>query len=153
MPSRRTTFGILLLFLPLLLRAQSTESPSLRKYLQPAGITKLDWLLLKIQVESSLSQSKRWDDYDLVDSVVLYTAKERLVGMTFLVNKKSYIASPDDLLKRVFADDIAKACKVLVATIPEVKHCANVFANFVTIDVDGVIASGYDGKVTLTPRN
>lgn len=153
MTSRRITLGIILLFIPLLLRAQSAESPDLRKYLQPAGITKLDWLLLHIEVESSLSQSRRWDDYDLVDSVVLYTAKGRLVGMTFLVNKKSYIASPDDLLKRVFADDIAKTCKIIVNTIPEVKNCANVYANFVAVGVEGVIASGYDGKVAFVPRD
>jgi hypothetical protein len=147
--TRRITFGILLLFAPLLLPAQSAQSPGLRKYLQPAGITKLDWLLLKVQVESFTTPTD-WDDYDLIKSVSLYATPKGQAGMVFVVKKKSYIALPDELLKRVLADVVSVTCKVITVTIPEVKNCANVYASFVA---DGVIASGYDGKVTLTPRN
>lgn len=50
-----------------------------------------------------------------------------------------------------------KQAKILDSTIPEVENCANVCdvnvcASFDSVDVEGMIAGGYEGKGTLAPR-
>jgi hypothetical protein len=124
--------------------------PALKKYFQPAGITKLDWLLLHTEVE--VFTSVRWDDHHLIDSVVLYSISKRgLVGMTFVVKKESYIALSDDVARKVFADVVVEACDILKAKIPEIEKGANVYANFVLLSGSGVIIAEFsNGKVSLT---
>jgi len=123
----------------------------LRKYLQPANITTLDWLLLKAEV-SSFARDIRWDEYALVDSVSLYAINQRgLVGMTFLVNKDRFIAVPDAIAKKVFADVVLQACKILKHSIPEVEGAINVYANFVVVRGD-VVATFKQGQVSLESR-
>ena len=129
----------------------AAESPSaLKKYLLPSGITKLDWLLLKTQVES-FTQPVRWDDHHLINSVSLYSIPKRaFVGMTFLVNKETYNALSDDIASKVFADVVASACNILKSTIPEVDKDANVYANFVTIGSGQRVVAEFDkGKAVL----
>ncbi|MGD0623369.1 MAG: hypothetical protein ABSB32_01475 [Thermodesulfobacteriota bacterium] len=127
----------------------AAESPlPLKKYLEPADITKLDWLLLKAQV-SSFSKDIRWDDCGLIDSVSLFAINQRgLVGMTFLVRKQRYIALPDDTAKKVFTDAVLQASRILIHTIPEVEGGANVYANFMAIGGD-LVAEYRHGQVIL----
>jgi hypothetical protein len=121
------------------------------KYLKAAGITKLDGLLLRAEVEN-FAGPIRWDDHHLINSVVLYHAHPELglVGMTFLVNKESYIALRDDVAKNVFADVVVGACNILKSTIPEIEKGANEYANFTLIGGDGIVAEYKNGKVSLT---
>ncbi len=127
----------------------AAESPSsLKRYLGPADITKLDWLLLQAQV-SAFTTDIRWDDYGLVQSVSLYAINPPgLVGMVFLVNKERYIALPDDTAKKVFFDVVFQAANILAHTIPEVKGGANVYANF-TVAVGDIVAEYKHGQVSL----
>jgi len=135
----------------LVLYSQAADFPvALKKYFQPAGISKLDWLLLQAEVEQFTNI--RWDDYHLINSVVLYSLPKRgLVGMTFVVNRESYIALSDDTAKKVFADVVIYACEFLKPTIPEVDKGANVSANFLLRGGSGAIVAEYsNGKVSLT---
>src|ERR1035441_217906 len=92
----------------------SSDSTLTAKYLQPAAITKLDWLLMKAAVES-FTRVRRWDEYHAIDSVVFYPAHPTrgLVGMTFAVNNESYVALSDDVARKVFADAGIGACSIL----------------------------------------
>ena len=101
---RKTTLAIVAIVMLTAFPMAAAESPSsLKRYLGPADITELDWLLLQAQL--SFTQDIRWDEYGLVDSVSLYAINQRgLVGMVFIVNKERYIALPDDTAKKVFAD-------------------------------------------------
>jgi len=129
----------------------SAQSPAAlaSKYLKPAEITKLDWLLLRAEVES-FAPPIRWDTHGLIDSVILYPAHPArgLVGMTFVVNKDSYVGLPDDVVRKTFVDVVNGACSVLRVTIPEVDKGANVYANFVVFGGD-IIAEYKKGIVSL----
>ena len=128
--------------------AAAGSPSSLKRYLGPADITKLDWLLLQAQV-SAFTTAIRWDDYGLVQSVSLYAINPPgLVGMTFLVSKERYIPLSDDTAKKIFADVVFRTANILANTIPEVEGGANVYANFVV--VKGSIVADYNhGKVSL----
>lgn len=135
----------------LVLYSRAADFPAaLKKYFQPAGITQLDWLLLQAEVEDFTNI--RWDDHNLIHSVVLYSIPKRgLVGMTFVVKKESYIALSDDVARKVFADAVVEACDILKAKIPEIGRGANVYANFVLLSGGGVIIAEFsNGKVSLT---
>jgi hypothetical protein len=130
---------LILVALPEYLHAQSR--PTLSKYLQPANITKLDWVLLQAQV-LSLSKDIRWDDYGLIESVSVFAINERaLVGMSCLVNKQRYIALGNVVVSKIFADVIARAADILKLSIPEVDSTVNVEASFVA--VGGEIVAQY----------
>lgn len=147
----RKTLAIVAIVMLIPFTMAAAESPSsLQRYLGPADITKLDWLLLQAQV-SSFTQDIRWDgdDYGLVKSVSLYANNQRgLVGMVFLVNKKPYITVRDDIAKKVFADVVIATARILAHTIPEVEGGANVYANFVVISGD-TVAEYQHGQVSL----
>ncbi len=67
----KKTLAIVAIVLLAAIPMVAAESPpSLKKYLGPAEITKLDWLLLQAQV-SSFTNDMRWDDHGLVGSVSL----------------------------------------------------------------------------------
>jgi hypothetical protein len=127
-----------------------TPATLANKYLKPASITKLDWLLLRAQVES-FTLPLRWDNHGLINSVSLFPAHPArgLVGMTFTVNKETYIGLSDDITRKTFADVVLEVCSILKNTIPEVDKGANVYANFVVIG-GGIIAEYKNGSVSLT---
>jgi hypothetical protein len=132
-------------------RIPAADSPTaLNKYLQPAVITRLDWLLLKAEVESFADT--RWDDHNLIEQVSLYAVnKQALVGMVFVVNNKRYIDLSEDITRKVFTETAIAACNILKITIPEVENCANVNARFTTSGVGGGVVAEYSkGKMTFT---
>ncbi len=146
---RKTLAIVAIVMLTAFPMAAAEPPSSLKKYLGPADITKLDWLLLQAQV-SSFTKDLRWDDYGLVRSVSLYAINQRgLVGMVFVVNKERYIALPDDTAKKVFADVVFQTANILAHTIPEVEGGANVYANFVVIPGGGIVAEYKHGQVSL----
>ena len=125
------------------------EAPSsLEKYVKPAEITQLDWLLLRQQT-LSFPGDLRWDEYGLIQSITLYALNgPRLIGMTFLVNKQRYIAVPDHVARKVFADAVVQASGILKHSIPEIDHNTNVYANFVIIGGD-IIGEYKKGQVSV----
>ena len=145
---RKTTLAIVAIVMLTAFPMAAAESPSsLKRYLGPADITELDWLLLQAQL--SFTQDIRWDEYGLVDSVSLYAINQRgLVGMVFIVNKERYIALPDDTAKKVFADVVFQTAGILANTIPEVEGGADVYARFVVIRGD-IIAEYEHGQISL----
>jgi hypothetical protein len=140
-------FLILVILVPSSMTA--TDAPAnLKKYIRPAEITKLDWLLLKAEV-NDFSKDIRWDDHGLIKGVSFFAINGRaLVGMTFLVNKEQYIALSGDTTKKVFEDVVFLASNILMYSIPEVKDGANVFAGFGIIG-GKIVAEFNDGQVTF----
>ena len=121
---------------------------ALQKYMQPAEITRLDWLLLTAKVES-FSGDIRWDDHQLVKSLSLFAIHDRgLVGMTFLVDKERFIALPSDTASKVFADVVLQAARILALSIPEVRDGSNINASFVAVG-GSVVAEYANGRVVL----
>lgn len=147
----RNTLAIVAIVILTAFPMAAAEPPSsLKRYLGPADITKLDWLLLQAQV-SSFTKDLKWDDYGLVASVSLYAINQRgLVGMIFLLNRESYIALPDDTAKKVFADVVIQTASILVHTIPEVEGGADVHAKFVVIQGGDIVAEYKHGQVHLS---
>ncbi|MBS1854755.1 MAG: hypothetical protein JST11_05280 [Acidobacteria bacterium] len=130
------------------LGAMAADTPgALKRYLQPAGITKLDWVLLKAEVES-FTGDIRWDKNNVVRSVSLYAARGGLVGMTFVIDKERYIAVSDETARKTFADVVIGAANILETSIPEVKDGENVYADFVAVG-GGIVGEYANGRVTL----
>lgn len=138
-------FVCCVLISPFALAADS--STALSKYLRPATITQLDWLLLRAQV-NSFAVPLRWDEKGLIMSIDLYVAGGDRVGMTFVVNRDRYVALTDDVVTKIFSDAVHQASNILVHTIPEVKNGANVYANFVVLS-GGIVAEYQYGTLTL----
>ncbi|KPK54333.1 MAG: hypothetical protein AMS22_06060 [Thiotrichales bacterium SG8_50] len=123
------------------------SSTALSKYLRPAAITQLDWLLLRAQV-NSFAAPLRWDEKGLIMSIDLYVAGGGRVGITFVVNRERYVALTDDVVTKIFSNAVHQASNILVHTIPEVKDGANVYANFVLLS-GGIVAEYQYGTLTL----
>ena len=145
-----TVLRLLICFVFALPRVVSADPPAtLGKYLKPAQISELDWLLIRAQV-SSFASPLRWDERGLIMSIELYVAKDGLVGMTFVVDRERYVNAPDDVVTKVFSDAVVQASNILMHTIPEVKGGANVYANFVALG-GGIVAEYQHGHVSLRP--
>ncbi|MBC2713828.1 MAG: hypothetical protein HF978_00795 [Desulfobacteraceae bacterium] len=144
---------ILLLFLIIIVNlgivcpssAFQNESP-LKKYMEPANISKLDWLLLNVQI-SSFTGKIAWDEYGLISSVSLYSAKGgRKVGMTFVANKEAYIKVEQHVIDKVFLYAINSVTEIIRHTIPEIKK-ENIYANLVVIHYSGIQLIFENGKL------
>lgn len=148
MKLRKSLAIVAIVLLAAIPMAAAETTSSLKKYLGPAEITKLDWLLLQAQV-FSFRNDIRWDDYTLVSSVSLYAINQLgLVGMTFIINKESYISLSDNTAKKIFANAVYSTSGILASSIPEVEGGANVYATFAVMG-GGLVAEYEHGQVSL----
>jgi hypothetical protein len=86
------------------LLAEEKKQSVLKELLVPAKISKLDWILLNIQV-SAFSEKISWDNFGLVDSIELYSIERGpKIGMTFLVNKNNYLILKNNFLRKTLLD-------------------------------------------------
>lgn len=119
----------------------------LNEYLVPAEITKLDWILMQIQV-SSFTQKIRWDDFGLVDSVSLFSIGPK-VGMTILVNKNSFIRLEDNIMKKVFRDIVETTHGIIKFSLPEIELDKDIIASLITVENGKIVAKFEDGKIRV----
>lgn len=142
----RTIFSATLmvfLFLPFSIYSADTDKGGIERYLKPIEITELDWILLRISIES-LSRIDKWDEFGLVTSVSLYkTNLDAAVGMTFTVNNNSYIRSDSDRLKKVFEYVVTSVCQIIKHSVPELDRSKDIYANFILVGGTGKIVGEF----------
>ncbi len=120
-----------------------------KEKLEMANITKLDWILLRIQAET-FSQAIKWDDFGLISSISVYsTRRSSPIGMTFTVNKKQYLRMQKGILSKVFSNVVRGAYEIIKYSLPEINLRTDIYANFVLIGGTGIIAEFQDGKITF----
>ena len=118
----------------------------LKKYLVPAQVTKLDWILLNIKVDS-FSDQTRWDNFGLVQSISIYSIEGApFIGITFVVDKDIYLKLDNDIVKKTLTDVVESAFRIIKITLPEIKIEKDIYANFMA---GKVIADFKDGKIRL----
>lgn len=136
------------MFLQTIPQFAAEEEPSaLIKYLVPAKITKLDWILLKFQVYSA--KKIKWDDYELIDSIDIYTAYEKdkyYIGLNFFIDNSSYIRLENHIVKKTFLNVIEGAASIIKIIIPELKFEKDILAIFAITETHKIIAKYIDGK-------
>ena len=124
--------------------AADKDGAGLEKYHSPAEITKLDWLLLKIQLYHFTEANVIWDDLGLISDVNLFAAKEgRLVGMTFYVNRNAYERLDRSRTKETFLNVLEFVTNAVRFEIPEVVQERDVYANFV-LGQDSTLVAEYE---------
>lgn len=125
------------------------DDSDLKKYLTPAEITRLDWILLNVKVDS-FGGEIAWDDYGIVKEVgpyVAYYKNKHYVGLVVLVDKKQYIKLENHIIEKVFINVVESASEIIKISIPELETKRDVFANFVAVGKSGEIAHYIDGKL------
>jgi hypothetical protein len=125
------------------LLAEEKKQSVLKELLVPAKISKLDWILLNIQV-SAFSEKISWDNFGLVDSIELYSIERGpKIGMTFLVNKNNYLILKNNFLRKTLLDVVEGAFRIVKITLPEINLEKDIYANFITSENRKVIAMSY----------
>jgi len=141
---------VVFFFIRAVCEAQGLANDAMQKYLQPAQISKLDWILLGEQTKAFSNLRKgSWDDFGLVMSISVYsTQRSAPIGMTFTLDNKVYIRLQRETLMKVFTDVVNSAYEILRHSLPEARLQSDVYANFVLVGGTGeIIAEFKQGSV------
>lgn len=150
MINRATVACVVFFFIRAVCEAQGLANDAMQKYLQPAQISKLDWILLEEQTKAFSNLRKgSWDDFGLVMSISVYsTQRPAPIGMTFTLDNKVYIRLPRETLVKVFTDVVNSAYGILRHSLPEARLKSDIYANFVLVGGTGeIIAEFKQGSV------
>lgn len=140
-------FVICIVFFSTVAFVQDVRNTSMRKYLVPAQITKLDWVLLNIKV-SSFSQQTKWDDFGLIAGIDIYSLNEpRFIGITFIINNKQYLKLDNSTQVKVFTDVVFTVFRIIKYSLPEANLNSDIYANFV--GNNKIIAEFKDGNISF----
>ena len=132
-------------------QAQNLNNPSMKKYLVPAQISKLDWILLKLQINSFTEPSK-WDNFNLISHIYIYSLNGSTpVGLVFTLNKNEYLKMENTNFQKVCYDVILQVLEIIKLDIPEIDLYSDIYANFVTTigEKPRIIAHFEKGKIKL----
>ena len=127
------------------------DDSALKKYLIPAEITQLDWILLNLKVDT-FSNEIKWDDYGLIEDVdpfAAYHKAKNYVGLIVLVDKKQYIRLENHIIEKVFLNVVDPASKFIKILIPELETKRDILANFIAVGRSKEIARYVDGKLNF----
>ncbi len=147
--NRAAAVCVVFFFIRTVCVAQGLANDAMQKYLQPAELSKLDWILLGAQARSFSDLRKgTWDDFSLVTSISVYSVQGSApIGMTFTLDKSVYIRLPQETLAKVFTDVVHSAYGILRHSLPEARIQTDIYANFVLIGTNEIVAEFNQGSV------
>ena len=124
---------LLVIFLFTILQSLIAQEPSaLEKYLIPAKITELDWILLRLEVEG-FSGVVQYDEYNLIQRGFLtstHVQGKPYIAFLFLVYNDRYIQLEEHMIKKIFLQTLESAAELVKSRIPELKLETDVVAKF-----------------------
>jgi len=127
---------------------EQKESDSI-KYLDPSIIPKLNWILLITEIEFK-KEGIQSDEYKLVKFIDLCTIKypHPLVGITFIIKKKSYLKLKKKIIEKTFLDLTEEVTEAIKEHIQEIELKRDILAVFIIKEETDYrkIAQYKDGK-------
>jgi hypothetical protein len=122
----------------------------IKKYLKPAQITELDWIIMKVNIV--VSDIIPIDSYGLIQHAS-YQALPRIekVAISFMVDKDIYFKLGNHTISKVFVDVIEQLFDVLNVLAPEINLKNDVVAYF-SFDATKKIASFENGKLKFEEK-
>ncbi|HUU50819.1 MAG TPA: hypothetical protein VMW81_07665 [Nitrospinota bacterium] len=131
------------------LSATEQKESDLIKYLDPSIIPKLNWILLITEIEFK-KEGIQSDEYKLVKFIDLCTIEypHSLVGITFIIKKKSYLKLKKKIIEKTFLDLTEEVTEAIKEHIQEIELKRDILAVFIIKEETDYrkIAQYKDGK-------
>jgi hypothetical protein len=131
---KRLIFLLILFCIPALCKAQDKRNSGIKKYLEPFQITKLDWIVLNLQI-NTFSDLRRysWDEFGLITGIKVYhIERSAVIGATFTLDNETYIRLNREVISKIFKEAVQNAYDLIKLYIPEIRLDSDIYANFVS---------------------